>query len=254
MSSGVDGFAGGVEAGAAENLALHVDPVGLVLLQLHGEPVGVEVVTIYLVGAVPFHEFRGEDVSPDRGPVHLDRSGGGGVGGQVVFLGRRAAARVRPRARALVVLGPHLHLVGDALHQPRQRRSSGRAGVALVTPAPAVARPVPHVVVGDRRTRVGRRRPVHPQTRRRRRRHPRLGRLARRLRVHVGHRHRDGLRRGHLPRPHAAGRLHHDHVVVVVVRILRVLEVGGRVEGQHPRRCPDGEETLVRTAGDRVAR
>ena len=118
------------------------------------------------------------------------------------------------------------------------------------------------IVVRDRRTRVGRRRPVHPQARHRRGLDRRRVRLARRLAAHVGHRHRDRLRRRLLPCPSAAGRRHYHHVLVVAGgigridthKVLRVLVVGRRVERQRPRRRPDGEERPVRAARDRVAR
>ena len=167
---------------------------------------------------------------------------------------RRAAARVRPGAGALVVGRPYLHLVGRVLRQARQRRRGGRAGVARVAPVAAVARPVLHVVVRERRTRVGRRLPVHAQAGHRRWRHRRRARLARCLGVHVRHRHRDRLRRRLLPLPRAARRRNLHHVRVVRPLVLRVLEVRRRVERQRPGRRPDGEERLIRAAGDRVAR
>ena len=92
---------------------------------------------------------------------------------------RRAAACVRPRARALVVGRPHLHVVGRAFRQARDRRRQRRAGRARdLRPAPRRRRPVAVVVVGDRRARVVRRRPFHRQARHRRRRHVRRVRLA----------------------------------------------------------------------------
>ena len=109
------------------------------------------------------------------------------------------------------------------------------------------------VVIGDGRTRVVRRDPRHGQARRRCGRHRRRGRLARRLGVHVRHRHCDRLRRGLHPLPRAAGRLHLDHVGVVAALVLRVLEVGRIVERQIPGARPDREETPVRPAGDQVA-
>ena len=118
------------------------------------------------------------------------------------------------------------------------------------------------VVVRDRRTRVRRRRPVHAQARRRCGLHRRRARLARRLATHVRHRHRDRLRGGLLPCPRAARRRHLHHVLVVAsdigridtLNVLGVLEIGRRLERQHPGRRPDREETLVRPARDRVAR
>ena len=167
---------------------------------------------------------------------------------------RRAAARVRPVAGALVVGGPHLHLVGRVLRQAREHRRGGRAGVAPVAPVAAVARPVLHVVIGDGRTRVGRCRPHHRQPRHRRRRHRRRIRLARCLGVHIRHRHRDRLRRRLLPLPLAARRRNLHHVRVVRPLVFGVLEVRYRLEGQGAVRRPDLEQCLIRPAGDRVAR
>ena len=110
------------------------------------------------------------------------------------------------------------------------------------------------VVVRDRRTRVRRRRPAHAQARRRCGLHVRRVRLARRLGVHIRHRHCDRLPRGLLPRHRAARRRHYHHVRVVAPLVFGVLVVRCRVERQLPGRRHDGEERPVRAAGDRVAR
>ena len=82
----------------AENRALHVDPVGPVRLQIHREPVGVEVVTIY-VAACPFHEDRLVDFSPGRESVRLHH-----VPLVLMSVGRSVAPSLKPPAKVTVSL------------------------------------------------------------------------------------------------------------------------------------------------------
>ena len=163
---------------------------------------------------------------------------------------------VRPVAVGLAVLRPHPHLVGRVRRQPGDGRGETRAGVREGGPRGVRAHLVLHVVAGDLGAAVEPRlRPGRGQARRRARdlRQRRLVRLGGFL-VRVGHRHRDRLGRGHLPRARAAGRLDRHHVGVVGARILRVLEVRRVFEPQLPRGRDVIEESLVRAAGERVAR
>ena len=110
----------------------------------------------------PVQRYRAE-------PVHGGwRSGGRqrrrcGVGRRR----ERAAARRRPAAHPFGIPRQHPHLIGRALGQFGDCRCQGGSGVRPIGEAAAVADPVLHVVIGDRRLRVRRLRPGHRQTRRR---------------------------------------------------------------------------------------
>ena len=128
--------------------------------------------------------------------------------------------RLRPVAGPLVVGGPHLHFIDRARLQVRKRQAEPRPLVLPVDEAPRALFPVLHVVVGDGRPRVRRRRPAHPQA---------GGRLLgkgwrfghfRPLRLVVLHRHRHRGRR-HRAVVGARHRVRHRRRVVRRVGVVR---------------------------------
>ena len=77
-------------------------------------------------------------------------------------------AQLRPGARSCGVARPHLHLVGRARSQSRERRGPGRPLVLLIGEVAAAADfPVPHVIIGDGRPGILRLLPLHRQAVRR---------------------------------------------------------------------------------------
>ena len=172
----------------------------------------------------------------DRGNVGVEHAGGG------------------PCAGALVVLRAHLHLPGRVREELRERCRQGRARrrvFELLPGAAGAVHPPAHVVVLDRGSRVGRRRPRDLEAGPAHRRHRRRRGRVRRLVVRVRHRHPVGAVDGRgVERVRA---LDADrHLVDVGVRRAfrhapRALEVGRALEGKRPVRR-DLEQRLVRPA------